>query len=83
MARIITFYVPNHFQKKVTADPTQRRGEVIEITRGKKAACEDVTQTALLGAPRSSTSANFSGGDFLALISAVVWAVAGGASTSR
>jgi hypothetical protein len=31
MARVIEFYIPNRFQKKVAWVPPQRRGQVIEF----------------------------------------------------
>jgi hypothetical protein len=31
MARVIEFYIPNHFQKKVAWVPPQRPGQVIEF----------------------------------------------------
>ncbi len=31
MAKVIEFYIPNRFQKKVAWVPTQKRGQVIEF----------------------------------------------------
>jgi len=31
MAKVIEFYIPNHFQKKVAWVPPQERGKVIEF----------------------------------------------------
>jgi hypothetical protein len=38
MAKLIEFYIPNQFQKKVRVISPRKRGKVVEISRVKKSA---------------------------------------------